>query len=254
MFRLSSDWMFINLKPASFNEKINSDNFEHYTKIDFRHNTDHKELYIILPGWYTKFAYTSRLRKKIFESGCSYLEYHFPSERLSTNYKSTVKFFRKIKEKVISDMDHLESQYGFTKFNLISASLGTVHASMVANSSPKVNKVILIVPGHSLAEGLWKGILTQHLRKQFEENKVTLKELKEHWKELAPENNIDNLKGKEIYIYLSKTDLMVPYYSGRKLFDLMEKKNLKPKLKENILLGHCGTVLRVYNFPKEFLK
>jgi hypothetical protein len=68
--------------------------------------------------------------------------------------------------------------------------------------------------------------------------------LKEAWRDLAPENNFDGLKGKEIEIYISKCDVNIPYRFGKKLVDRMVAHGLNPLVNENKYLGHYLTVLR----------
>ena len=43
---------------------------------------------------------------------------------------------------------------------------------------------------------------------------MTLEKLKEYWKDLAPENNIDKLSGKKISIFLSESHTVIPYKLG----------------------------------------
>ncbi len=88
------------------------------------------------------------------------------------------------------------------------------------------------------------------LRESFEAKNISLEELEKLWKEVAPINNLDNLKGKEIHIYLSKSDTIVPYINGKKLVIAMKEKGLSPKVYENEYLGHYGTISKFYFFPQ----
>lgn len=130
-------------------------------------------------------------------------------------------------------------------------SLGAVNATMVANHNPAVNQVILLAPGHCLAESLWTGALTEHLRKEFEGQGINLPQLIKHWKDLKPENNIDGLKGKRISVYLAKNDEAIKYPCGKDLVEAMRREGLEPKVTESSWLGHYGTLLKYFLFPSD---
>lgn len=121
-------------------------------------------------------------------------------------------------------------------------SLGCVNAAMVANKNPRVNTLILVVPGNSLAESLWRGIGTTKLKQQIKKHGISLEKLEKDWKDLAPENNISGLVGKNIEIHISKSDKVIPYNNGYDLIKDMRRTGLKPKIFKNKNLGHYLTV------------
>ena len=124
---------------------------------------------------------------------------------------------------------------------------------MCANNNQNIDEIFLIIPGHCLAESIWQGISTQKIRQEYENQKISLKKLKNYWYTLAPENNINNLKSKKVSIFLSKADKVIPYYCGKKLLE--KAKSLKYNLFYNINdnPGHYLTALKFYLSPKRFL-
>jgi predicted esterase len=70
---------------------------------------------------------------------------------------------------------------------------------------------------------------------------------------LAPENNVNKLDNKQIYLGLSKADVVIPYSCGIKFKKTLEKNKYKIKYNENKYLGHYLTILRFIYFPKKIL-
>lgn len=201
-------------------------------------------LYVLIPPWRGRTDYFRLVRSKIKKAGQSYLEYKISSRTLSSDHEQTRVLFEDVRRNITNDLEKSDNDYHFKKVVLIATSIGCVEALMVANNNPLVNKIILIAPGNCLAESLWKGIRTKSLRKSLEQKGVTLDFLKDHWRNLAPENNIEGLTGKELVIYLSKADKIIPFELGNILIEKMRAKGLNPLIIENHFLGHFGTVIQ----------
>ncbi|MBU1131478.1 hypothetical protein KJ840_05065 [Patescibacteria group bacterium] len=91
------------------------------------------------------------------------------------------------------------------------------------------------------------------MKQSYKNQGVTLEELKNHWSSLAPENNIANLKSKNISIFLSESDMVIPFYCGKKLLDKIETLKYNHFYEINKSLGHNLTSLLFYLNPKKFL-
>ncbi len=233
-----------------FNNKIPPDKI---IKKRFNYKKDSKELYILLPPWGGRIFYNFFLRHLLMKKGYSFLEYEFPKAILSTNWKFTLDYFNFIRESVVKESEKLKKRYGFQKIKIIGISLGCVNTCMCANNNESIDEIFLILPTHCLAELVWQGISTQKIRQEYENQKISLKELKNYWHALAPENNITKLKSKKVSIFLSKADKVAPYYCGKKLLE--KSKSLEYNLFYNINdnLGHYLTVIQFYLNPKRFL-
>jgi esterase/lipase len=233
-----------------FDDKIP---LEKIIKKRFNYKKDSKELYILLPPWGGRIFYNFFVRRFLRKKGYSFLEYEFPKAILSTNWKFTLDYFNFIHDSVVKESEKLKKRYGFQKIKIIGMSLGCVNACMCANNNESIDEIVLILPGHCLAELVWRGISTQKIRREYENKEISLKELKDRWHALAPENNIDKLKSKKVSIFLSKADEVVPYYCGEKLLEKLKslKYNLFYDINDN--LGHYLTVMQFYLNPKKFL-
>jgi esterase/lipase len=220
-----------------------------FIKSDFAYKTD--KLVVLLPGWCVTPKQNRILMDKIKKF--SILSYTFSSDILTSDYKSTLNCFQSIKAKVQKDIRDLRKRHNFSEIMVIGVSLGCVNACMVANDNKLVDKMYLITPGHCLAESLWYGIGTDSIKKEFENKGITLSALKKYWQQLAPENNIDRLQGKEIRIFVSKSDIIIPYSYGKKLFELLKKKKYVVQYSENIFYGHLLTAYLFYLNPNKYL-
>ena len=94
--------------------------------------------------------------------------------------------------------------------------------------------------------------MTQEIKKGFEKQKISLSSLKNKWNYIEPFNNLKNISGKEIIIYNSKKDIVVPYERSVNLIKEMKRIGLNPKVFTNKNLGHHLTVLKFYLSKKEF--
>ena len=202
-----------------------------------------KGLCVLIPPWKVKTDFFVLIRKRIYEAGYSCLEYKIESALLSPDYKYTHDAFKEVIDSVRLDIDKMTDQYGFKQVQVIGISIGCVEAAMIANFNKNVSKLVLVAPGCDLAQSMWYGLKTRNIRKLFEEQGITLDFLVEVWRDLAPENNFLGLKGKEIEVYLSQSDVNIPYRFGKRLVDQMKLHGLTPDIYENKYLGHYLTVL-----------
>jgi hypothetical protein len=215
----------------------------------FYYNSKSSKLYILIPRWKGRLKLNTPLARDILKKG-SCLAYKLP-DILSRNPNKTLKYINSISNFIKRDIKDLNKKHNFKDITLVGLSLGTVPGLIVANNIESIKRVILVSLGHCLAEAIWAGKNTQYLRKAFENKKIKLSDLKQKWKSISPENNIDNLNNKDIYVHLSKSDSVVPYFSGKSLIDSMKKNKLEPIIRENRSLGHCLTLLGFEYFPKD---
>lgn len=221
-----------------------------YIKKDFQLDINSKSLFVLLPGWHAKLKNYKIVKNKILNSGHSFLGYEFAEEILSSNAERTNAKFKEIKEVIRKDITELTGKYGFQEINFIGLSLGSILALMIANGLDKVGKIILITTTYGFAQSIWEGARTKQIRKELESQRKNLQKVDEIWNGLSPQNNISNLRAKEIYILLSKTDRVLPYSHGRKLVEVMQSQGLFPKVSENSYFGHYLTIANYMLFPR----
>ncbi|MEI6553919.1 MAG: hypothetical protein WCO09_05120 [bacterium] len=212
--------------------------------------TDSEELYILIPPLHYDYDYYRVIKKRISSKGSACVEYKIDSSLLSADVQETIKQFKTVSDKVVLDIASLKLHYGFKKVVIIGVSIGCVQTMMIADKCSNISRIILVVPGNCLAESVWKGVRTQNIRRVLESRGVSMDGLKSAWAELAPENNLTNLVGKDITVYLSMADMVIPYEQGQKLIEGMKRQGLCPIIVKNKHLGHYVTALRFYLSPK----
>ena len=130
-----------------------------------------------------------------------------------------------------------------------------MNACLIANDNDDIQNLFFIVPGSCLASSLWNGIRTQKLKNIYERQNISQEQLKTSWGNLAPKNNLDAMRNKNIFISISKSDKVIPYCFGKELAYLAKK--LYPNnaiVQENSRLGHYLTIVKYYLFDKELLE
>jgi len=219
----------------------------------FHHKKDSDKLFVMLPGWGSTLRYNVVLRRVVSRNNYSFLEYEFPKGILSSHIEKTKDYFDIIRDEVIKDIKELKKEYKFTTVYVAGVSLGSFHACRIANHNEDIDELCLITTGHCLAETIWQGMLTQKIKKNMEFQGVSLIELKKYWRELAPENNIDDLKVKHITIVNSIADQVVPFYCGNNLLNKLKEHKYNISYDINKNLGHLLTGAKFYSIPGKIL-
>jgi hypothetical protein len=193
-------------KRLNLNSKVVlKDYIKKYIKIE----SDSKELCIICPPWgFAKYAITP-LTSKLSDAKISYLIYSVDQNLLSADYRATRKYMKSVIKIIEHDTRHAMKMHKFSKITIVGLSLGTVYATSVANKIREINRVILVTPGNSIGEIVWDALFTGNLRTAFKRRGVTAEKLDIYSRSINPENNVSNLRGKEVIIYASKADLII---------------------------------------------
>lgn len=248
---INPDKVMIKILPE-VKDNLNPKRLRDYIKKEYGGNKESKRIYIILGGWHEIHWLSDILKKKILNRKYSYLHYKIKPEILSAKAGLTYKSFESIKKKVIADIKKIKDK--FSEIIVIGTSLHAISAPMIVNNCKEIDKIILVCPGHCLAESLWNGVRTQNLKDAFVKKGINLKKLKQIWKDLAPENNINKMNGKEVVIYNSKSDKVIPYWCGNRLIKKMRKIGINPIVNTNKYLGHYLTILYFYLFDNAIFK
>lgn len=234
-------------------EKTNSE-FEVNKK--FVKNNHSSTLKVIIPPWGEGESLVDTiLLRRLSNQGYSCLAYFFPKSILSPDILLTKKLFEQIKNTVRADIARLKTEHHFQKIDIIATSLGVVSACLIANDNDDVADLFFIVPGSCLAASLWDGIRTKRLKRSYEHQGIYREQLVQSWHFLAPKNNINELRNRNLFIAISRSDRVIPYRYGRELADLVKKQYPNETVvQENGHLGHYLTVVKYYVFDKGLLK
>lgn len=224
-------------------------------KISTIRKREDKENIVVLVDGLGAFGFLYFLIKKCIPSNYGYLQYSYPNKTLNYNSLKTKENFLQLIEAITKDLNKLE-QIKHRNFYMFSCSLGGLFCMIVADKI-SIKKAMLVAPGYNLAEAFWFGLgkRTQRLKKKMISNeKITLSELKEFWKEISPDYYFkDKSLNTEFFIILSKKDKIIPISNGKQLVYLLGKE----KIKHQILwtnLSHRLISAREILFTRNFKK
>jgi len=217
-------------------------------KSKLRGNSSSSHAYILFPPWGQKIEYFFPLRLHVLKTGSACLEYEFSKSIMTSDYKLVKKYINMAQKKIWEDINNLKS-LGVKEMTVIGTSVGSVAAMMLANKEAMIKRLILNACCACPAEVIWSSVRLKTMKNSLEKKGMTVKKLKQYWHDFLPENNLDNLGGKEIYINISQADLVIPYKNTYSLISKMRGLGLKPCVNENKKLGHYLTAAKYYLWP-----
>lgn len=216
--------------------------------LDWVHSYDDNDtLVVALPPWhYNKFV-MGVLHKRLARQNMDVLSLNINNNILSSNVSLTIDNYAKTVDEISLLIEKLMNKHGYKTIQLIAISLSTTLAGQLAQRIPFA-KITLIVPSASLAEGVWGGIRTRHLRREMEAQGITLQELNRKWSKLAPLEYRRTFEKIVTQIILAKRDRYVPYHLGKQLADSLQNTH---RHKVSVLpFGHVATIVHTALFAK----
>lgn len=200
-----------------------------------------KKVIFLLTGWGTKMWMFTPFAQILAFNGYYCITYTYDKEILSPQTADTVNKIKSVSKSILDKIEELKAN-GFRDFYIFGTSLGSTIALMVANKSKDISKVVLNTTGSDIAETVWGwDRFNSSFKNSLISQGFTLSKLKNEWKDISPENNINNLKNKSLLIYLSRKDEVIPYKLGKKLADQFKERNYQYTLVINNNFNHIFT-------------
>lgn len=233
------------IEKDAINNKINK-------KIIYNQNS--RKVLFVLPQWMGKGIFYKMLIKKLRDK-YTLVVYQLPYRLLNENPLEVVYYFNEAKKDILEMVNLLENQ-GYKEFSIFGTSLSTSLALMVANSDNRFKKVIIGLSGSHLSKSFWDSnqLLVKNIKDKMCAKGVNLTKLIKYWKILEPVNNIKNLKGKKLFIYLAKNDKISPYKYGIELLDKMKNEKINFDLYVDNFFGHYISGFKQLLFPNKIIK
>lgn len=182
------------------------------------------------------------------------LPYHFERTRpgslhadhmLSPNIGRTIQSLR---QAVVDgrQLIRIAQREGYRKISVLGISLGSWVAGLIAAHDPAVQKASLLLTGGDLAEMVWTGGATRHMRASFE-GRIELSDLKRAWAPLNLERYVDRLARPEldIQIVLANRDQVVMPSLSERFVQLLQGAGSSPDVKR-LNCGHYSLTLPPY--------
>ena len=205
----------------------------------------------LLAGWKVKY-YQFWLFAKILEwAGFQCILYVFNDDFFSPDIEQTAANFHKAQNEILGEIERLRNK-GVMNISIFGVSLGSALAFMVADRSRAVSKIIINMSGLDMVQSVWGwGEKTNpEFRRHFRRANITLSDLQKGWFDINPKNNIANIKNRNILLYLSERDEIIPYAEGLVLADSLKKNNHLRVMVSKRLNHFYAAVKNMFLFPR----
>ncbi|MDB5175152.1 MAG: hypothetical protein JWM81_10 [Candidatus Saccharibacteria bacterium] len=198
-------------------------------------------LTVLFPPWHGGVAVYDKLTRRLVKNGSAVLAYKFHGQILQPDVQMVIKSYEHIQKTVTNKIHELVEKYSYQYVDLTACSLGNVALLLVASTYPDFRKATLIVSGSTLARDMWEGSRTGIIRQQFEATGITESMLSKAWANLAPSSHVAALAGKEVTMYISGTDKVIPARYQQEMADAVLAVN--PKTRVYVYArGHVASV------------
>lgn len=166
-------------------------------------------------------------------------------DMLSPNLGRTI---QSVRQAVVDgrELVRIAQAAGYQKISVLGMSLGSWVAGLVAAHDPAVSKASLLLNGGDLAEMVWTGSATRHIRKSLD-GCITSDDLKRAWAPLNLENHLDKLARPELdlQIVLAARDKVVPPAVSERFVNYLKSAGASLTVKR-LNCGHYSLTLPPY--------
>ncbi|MBX4190505.1 hypothetical protein KW794_00255 [Candidatus Saccharibacteria bacterium] len=171
------------------------------------------------------------------------LDYELHDQIIEPNIDRVPLSFEAIRIRIATDLSKLSDNFEYQSVHLIGMSLGNVALALVAKEYPEFSKATVVVGGDNLAALMWDGIRTQSIRRALSKQGVTKQELDEAWQGIAPGNQVEAFRGKDVRMIISTKDKVLPTAGQLNLRDKLycAGADVSPSYSR---LGHVATLTR----------
>lgn len=135
---------------------------------------------------------------------------------------------------------------GYERVSVLGLSLGSWVAGLIAAHEPRVTRASLFLAGGSLADMVWTGSATRHVRASLE-GRIDLAQLRQAWAPLSLESYPERLArpGLQLQMVLAGRDRVVMPNLSKRLIDRIERSGANPMVKW-VNCGHYSLALPPY--------
>ncbi len=186
-----------------------------------------KRAVVVLPHWNAPASAHNILCRGLSRLGISalrislpYHDYRMPPElrradyAVSSNVCRTMDAARQAVIDVRCCFDWLEMQ-GYDRLGIVGTSLGSAYACLASAHDPRIKVNVFNHCSTYVADVVWTGLSTQHVRKGLEEH-IDLDRLRKAWMAVSPVSYMDKFaaqKHKALFIYAAYDTTFLPRLS-----------------------------------------
>ncbi|KKP87231.1 MAG: hypothetical protein UR89_C0004G0020 [Candidatus Roizmanbacteria bacterium GW2011_GWA2_35_8] len=213
------------------------------------------KIIFLICGWPGKIWHYYFTAKILEINGYRSIVYEYDDNILTSSIKDTIKNTNIVKQEILNQINKFKKQ-GLQDFSIFGTSYGSIITFMIVNQSKDISKIIINLTGFDLAETVWtwnKG-KDSLVKNGIVEQNISLKSLKEKWRELSPINNSNKLEKAKILFYLAKKDEVIPYKLQTKLLEKLKKINHRIQIYTDRKLNHLFSALLNLLWYKRYAK
>lgn len=197
---------------------------------------DKKRAVVLLPHWNAPAHAHNALCRGLMHLGISalrislpYHDYRMPPEleradyAVSANICRTMDAARQAVIDVRCCLDWLEMQ-GFERLGIVGTSLGSAYACLASAHDPRISVNVFNHCSTYVADVVWTGLSTQHVRRGLETN-IDLEGLRKAWLAVSPITYMEKFaakKHKSLFIYTAYDTTFLPHLSREILAQVRE--------------------------------
>lgn len=174
-------------------------------------NPQSTKLAIIFPGWHgSDLKIYDKLQTKLINDGYAILRFEFHENILEANVERVKRSFETVSKVVSKEVNYLHKIHSYQEIHLIGLSLGNTSLAISAGKLDWFSHATFVVGGSNMAATLFEGTRTWSLKKTFDKIGVTKTDLIKSWEKIAPGYYASSFAGKDVRLYISKTDRIIP--------------------------------------------
>lgn len=180
--------------------------------------------------------FVSLLNKK----GYSVVIYDFGAEAI---LKAELSTWEKLYKDVIEDgQQRLKSfkQEGKAKFYAYGVSMGTLVANKFTRDTPDITHLAISLTYGDVATQIWISPAVKKARENLEQQGININVLRRAIHYADPITNVAGLKGKKVWLHLSRRDKILDYNVSIKTKEAFENNIKEFSYTESKYLGHYG--------------
>lgn len=199
-------------------------------------------LAVMFPPWHGGSWPYQALVKRLVKQNWAVMDNTFSGEILKPDASQVLASFNNIQATVTDELRRVVDEERYESIHLIGLSIGNAALALVASAYGEFTGATMITPGSSLAECVWDGIRTQHIREGLE-HQYSRTTLNEEWQTLAPIEYAPCFTGLPVNLVISTSDEIIPASSQKEFAGALAETGAYTSV-TSTSLGHVATIAR----------
>lgn len=195
-------------------------------------------------GWKGTLRHYRFPIQRLVAAGFRVIAYEYDAEAMSPNIELTKAYVKQICQDSLEQIADCRRR-GLEPFATFGTSYGTLIAPRVAKDSPAIKKVILNTTGTWLGDTVWSwDAVVPGFKSAIVAQGISQQELHDAWREISIMYEVEKLRGKEVLLFASQRDELIPYSQTRELAEVLTAQGSLKKFYSSNYLTHAGVIIK----------